>query len=101
MVTNIRSMISIEGTFFLDGSYGASYQGNNGYSGSSGFEQAYVEASVEPSSGVVNRGEKMNFTCIVKGAQQYRVTWTKYAHDPSLPNYARVSSSNTVCSNDP
>lgn len=51
---------------------------------------AYVEVTADPTEATVGRGEKITITCRVKGAEQYKVTWGKYAHDTSLPAYARV-----------
>lgn len=70
---------------------GASAAGQGYQYGIDGQPQAsYIEASIEPSEVTIGRGEKANLTCSVKGAQKYTITWTKYAHDTSLPSYARV-----------
>ena len=49
-----------------------------------------VEVFVEPAEVTLGRGETARITCHVKNAQQYKVTWHRYAHDTSLPAYARV-----------
>ena len=52
--------------------------------------------TVEPTEVSIGRGEKATIACHVKGTQQYRVTWAKYAHDTSLPNYAHVCINNNI-----
>ncbi|CAF4183766.1 unnamed protein product [Rotaria sp. Silwood2] len=56
----------------------------------------YVEVTIEPNEVTLGHGEKANLTCRVKGAQQFTVTWTKYAHDTSLPNYARQQGNSVI-----
>jgi hypothetical protein len=74
----------------LDGGYGEQgYPQQGGGEDQQQQQSGYVEVSVEPSEVNVARGEKVNITCRVKGATQYKITWGKYAHDTSLPNYAR------------
>lgn len=46
--------------------------------------------TVEPTEVTLGRGEKSTVICRVKGAREYTVTWGKYAHDTSLPDYIRV-----------
>ncbi|CAF5159734.1 unnamed protein product, partial [Rotaria sp. Silwood1] len=50
----------------------------------------HIEVIAEPSEVNLGRGEEATITCRVNGADQYKVTWGKYAHDTSLPNYAHV-----------
>lgn len=72
--------------------YGAS-AGSHDHGYQYGNEQqqgGYVEVTVEPTDATLSRGEKATLTCRVKGTEQYTVTWGKYAHDTSLPDYARV-----------
>lgn len=80
-----------------DGSRG--YYGGQTVDGSQGYQygydqqaqqNTYVEVTVEPHEVSLKSGETANLTCLVKGAQQYTITWNKYAHDTTLPNYARV-----------
>jgi len=66
--------------------YDQGYQQGGEYAQQSG----YVEVTVEPSEVTIGPGEKATITCRVKGAENYKVTWGKYAQDTSLPNYARV-----------
>ncbi|CAF3691198.1 unnamed protein product [Adineta steineri] len=56
----------------------------------------FVEVTVEPTEVTLGRGEKANLTCHIKGAQQYTVTWGKYAHDTSLPNYANQQGNSVI-----
>ncbi|CAF0757295.1 unnamed protein product [Adineta steineri] len=58
-------------------------------------QQEPIEVTVEPSEITVGSGERAIVTCHVKGTQQYRVTWSKYAHDTRLPDYAQQQG-NTV-----
>ena len=74
----------------LDGASAAGYDQGYQYGGENQQQTAFPEASIEPNEITLGRGEKANLTCIVKGAEQYTVTWTKYAHDTSLPPFARV-----------
>lgn len=80
----------------LVGGAAASGHGQEHHYGGEGHYQQqheeYVEASVQPGEAVLSRGQTAVLTCEVKGAQHYTVTWGKYAHDTSLPDYARVSS---------
>jgi hypothetical protein len=86
-----RALISWIVVRYLAGSagnhHGQGYQSNDD---SQMQPSGYVEASIEPSEATLNPGERVNLTCLVKGAQQYTITWNKYAHDTSLPSYARV-----------
>jgi hypothetical protein len=86
LTVNNRFYLFISHQIFISGgSSGGSQHGNeNQQSG------GYVEVTVEPNDAAIARGEKVNLTCTVKGAEQYTVTWGKYAHDTSLPDYARV-----------
>jgi hypothetical protein len=72
---------------YYDG--GASAGGYGQYGGEQQ-QGGQVEVTVEPNDATISQGEKVTLTCSVKGAEQYTVTWGKYAHDTSLPNYARV-----------
>ena len=73
-------------------------QGAGGENGAdNGRQDAYdnqggeaVEVTVEPTEVTLGRGEKSTIICRVKGARDYKVTWGKYAHDTSLPDYIRV-----------
>jgi hypothetical protein len=53
-------------------------------------QSGFIEAVIEPNEATMGRGEKVNLTCNVKGAQQYTVVWSEYAFDASLPDYVRV-----------
>ncbi len=87
---------------FLGGQQDGSRGYQNGGASAGGYDQnyqygqeqqpsgGYVEVTIEPNDATLGQGEKVNLTCLVKGAQQYTVTWGKYARDTSLPNYARV-----------
>ncbi|CAF1170648.1 unnamed protein product [Adineta ricciae] len=55
-----------------------------------------VEVFVEPAEVTLGRGETARITCHVKNAQQYKVTWHRYAHDTSLPAYARQEGNTIV-----
>lgn len=85
--------------------YGAAAGGyDQGGASAGGYDQGYqyggeqqqqqqggiVEVTVEPNDATLSRGEKATLTCRVKGTEQYTVTWGKYAHETSLPDYARV-----------
>ena len=67
---------------------------NQGYQYGSDQQQPqqddYLEVTAQPAEATIGRGETVNITCLVKGAQQYTVKWGKYAHDTTLPAYARV-----------
>ena len=71
---------------YHEGGYDQGYQ----YGGEQQQQSGYVEVTVEPSDATLNKGESATLTCRVKGAEQFTVTWGKYAHDTSLPDYARV-----------
>ncbi|CAM4742403.1 unnamed protein product [Rotaria magnacalcarata] len=58
-------------------------------------QASYVEVNADPTEVTVGRGEKATITCRVKGAEEFKVTWGKYAHDTSLPTYAHQEG-NTV-----
>ena len=78
--------------YFSDGSaggyqYGSDQQQQQQQQQEGGYPP---EVTAQPSEATVARGEKVNITCVVKGAQQYTVKWGKYAHDTALPDYARV-----------
>ncbi|CAF1607632.1 unnamed protein product [Rotaria magnacalcarata] len=75
----------------VEGSYSSAESSGQGYQYGTAYQTPteYIEATIEPAEATLGLGEKVNLTCRVKGAQQYTVTWTKYAHDTSLPNYAR------------
>ncbi|CAF1253140.1 unnamed protein product [Adineta ricciae] len=76
----------------LDGGSGGGYEQNGDYQQQAG----YVEVSVEPSEATVGRGAEVTLTCNVKGSQQYTVKWSKYAHDTSLPSYARQQGNSVI-----
>lgn len=75
---------------------GAQSQPNNGNNqdnqprGDYGPQSQHVEVYAEPSEVTLGPGEKATIKCIVKGAENYKVTWGKYAHETSLPDYAQV-----------
>ena len=80
---------ALPANIFQDGSRG--YQDYGAAAG--GYDQGYqyggeqqpggiVEVIVELNDATLSRGEK--------GTEQYTVTWGKYAHETSLPDYARV-----------
>jgi hypothetical protein len=73
---------------YPDGGYDQGYQ----YGGEQQQQQqgGYVEVTVEPNDATLSAGQTATLTCRVKGAEQFTVTWGKYAHDTNLPNYARV-----------
>ncbi|UJR19172.1 hypothetical protein I4U23_022302 [Adineta vaga] len=52
-------------------------------------QQQEVRVTVHPTEATVGVNEKVKITCYVQGTQQYRVTWSRYAHDTSLPDYVR------------
>ncbi|CAF4134038.1 unnamed protein product, partial [Adineta steineri] len=56
----------------------------------------YIEVIAEPTQLNIKRGEKTNVICRVKGAEQFKVTWSKYAHDTSLPDYAHQEGNSVV-----
>ncbi|CAF3425584.1 unnamed protein product [Rotaria sp. Silwood1] len=74
------------------GGYDQSFQSGGEYQP----QAEYIEVTIEPSEVTLGRGEKANLTCRVKGAQQYTITWAKYAHDTSLPNYARQQGNSVI-----
>ena len=84
-----------KGRNFFQDNFAGSY--NQGYQYGGNYQQPneYIEVTIEPSDATIRHGEKANLTCRVKGAQQYTLTWNKYAQDKSLPNYAEVSAINT------
>jgi hypothetical protein len=67
------------------GQHGGSERSQHG-----GEHSGQVEVTVEPTEVNIAPGGKATVTCNVKGAHGYKVTWGKYAHDTSLPSYARV-----------
>ncbi|CAF4524399.1 unnamed protein product [Rotaria socialis] len=75
----------------VEGGQGSAESHDQGYQYGTAYQTPaeYIEATIEPAEATLGLGEKANLTCRVKGAQQYTVTWTKYAHDTGLPNYAR------------
>ncbi|UJR23322.1 hypothetical protein I4U23_026336 [Adineta vaga] len=77
----------------LDGGSAANYDQGGDYQQQQGIP---IDVTVEPTEATVGRGEKVTFTCNVKGTQQYTVTWGKYAHDTSLPNYARQQGNSVI-----
>jgi hypothetical protein len=77
--------ICIEG-----GGSAAGYDQNYQYGAENSQQNEFVEVTVQPTEVNIARGEKATIACHVKGAQQYKVTWGKYAHDTSLPDYAHV-----------
>jgi hypothetical protein len=73
------------------------YQQGYQYGGEQQQQQSEnVEVTVHPSELTINRGERAEITCHVKGARDYTVKWGKYAHDTSLPDYAHVCF-NSLC----
>ena len=60
------------------------------HGGDHGQQSGHVEVTVEPTEVTLARGERATITCRVRGADQYKVTWGQYAHDTSLPSFARV-----------
>ena len=78
-----------------DGSAG-SYEQSSQSGGSYAHSSEYVQVSIEPSEVNVARGEKATISCRVTGASNYKVKWDKYAHDTSLPSYARQEGDNLV-----
>ena len=76
---------------FIQGGSAGGYEYGSQHGQHGGQQQAYVEVTVEPTEATVGQGEKVTLKCNVKGAENYQVTWVKYAHDTSLPNYIRVS----------
>jgi hypothetical protein len=79
---------------YPDGGYDQGYQ----YGGEQQQQQqgGYVEVTVEPNDARLSPGQTATLTCRVKGAEQFTVTWGKYAHDTNLPNYARQEGNSVV-----
>jgi len=76
--------------FFFKGASAGGYDQSQQYGSEQSQQGGYVEVTVEPSEATIGRGEQVTLKCHVKGAQQYKVTWGRYAHDTTLPDYARV-----------
>jgi hypothetical protein len=89
MVNNSFSQFSLIRISIQGGSAGGYEQGNQ-YGAEQGQQNSYVEVTVEPTEVTLGPGEKATIKCNVKGAQDYKVTWGKYDHDTTLPDYARV-----------
>ncbi|CAF0853537.1 unnamed protein product, partial [Didymodactylos carnosus] len=60
--------------------------------------QQNIEVSVSPKDVNIVYGETGNITCIVKGTNNYKLTWGKYAHDTTLPNYAKQVHNSVIIS---
>ncbi|CAF3522929.1 unnamed protein product [Rotaria socialis] len=78
-----------------DGSAGGHEQ--NYQHGAEHSQQAsFVEVNADPTEVTVGRGEQATIACRVKGAEEFKVTWGKYAHDTSLPTFARQEGNNVI-----
>ncbi len=77
----------------IQGGSAGGYEQSNQYGAEDGQQNTYVEATIEPTEVTIGPGEKATIKCHVKGSQNYKVTWSKYAHDSTLPNYIHVSNS--------
>ncbi|UJR25590.1 hypothetical protein I4U23_006934 [Adineta vaga] len=80
----------------LDGASASGYEQNYQHGGDHGQQSGHVEVTVEPSEVTLQRGQKATITCRVKGADQYKVTWGQYAHDTSLPSFARQEGNDVI-----
>lgn len=76
--------------YLLKGGSAGGYEQTNQQGGEYAQQSGYVQVAIEPSTVTIARGEKTTIQCRVTGTDNYKVTWDKYAHDVSLPNYARV-----------
>ncbi|CAF1237105.1 unnamed protein product [Adineta ricciae] len=79
--------------------YDQHYQHGGDYGqhgGDHGQQSGYVEVTVEPTEVSLARGERATITCRVRGAEQYKVTWGQYAHDTSLPSFARQEGNDVI-----
>jgi len=74
------------------GGYDQNYQQGGDY----GQQGEYTEVVAEPSEVTLARGQTSRVTCRVKGAQNPTITWLTYAHDTSLPNFARQEGNDLV-----
>ncbi|CAF1504705.1 unnamed protein product [Adineta ricciae] len=59
-------------------------------------QQQQVRVTVHPNEATVGVNEKAKLTCYVQGTQQYRVTWSRYAYDTSLPDYVRQQDNSVI-----
>jgi hypothetical protein len=82
----------------LDGGSAGGYEQSNQYGAEDGQQNTYVEATIEPTEVTIGPGEKATIKCHVKGSQNYKVTWSKYAHDSTLPNYIHQEGNNVIIS---
>ncbi|CAF0868331.1 unnamed protein product [Adineta ricciae] len=55
-----------------------------------------VQVTIQPKEIIIEANERTILNCDVKGAQQYRVTWNKFAYNTSLPDYAHQQGNDLI-----